>query len=383
MNLARLNKIHTTIKSTLDCKLSKSNPTISLSILESRFLLCGSLKQFHQIVAQMILTGYLKDAYAASRLLKFSTDSLFIPVDHSLKIFTRLENSNGFTWNTMMRTLLQRKNSPLDAIFLYKSMLKEIVDPDNYTYPILVQAATLRVNELEGKQMHGHVLKLGYDSDVYVQNTLISMYSVCGNMKSARDVFDESPELDSVSWNSILAGYVQMGDVQKAKQVFGKMPKRNTIASNSMIALFGKMGLVSDACHLFNEMDEKDVVSWSALISCYEQNRMFEEALNMFKGMCVSGVELDKVVLVSVISACAHLSSGETGKSIHGLAMKLGIESYVNLQNALIAMYSKCEEDELRDDVIVLNSFSIPCQCHWPELFTLLGRISNGTDKKL
>lgn len=243
-----------------------------------------------------------------------------------------------------MRTFLQRKNSPQDAIFLYKSMLKETVDPDNYTYPILVQAAALRVNEFEGKQMHGHVLKLGFYTDVYVQNTLINMYSVCGNMDSARHVFDESPELDSVSWNSILAGYVQLGDVQKAKQMFDRMPERNTIASNSMIALFGKTGRVSDAFHLFIEMNEKDMVSWSALISCYEQNEMYEEALNIFKGMCAGGIELDEVVLVSVLSACAHLSAGETGKSIHGLATKLGIESYVNLQNALIAMYSKCEE---------------------------------------
>lgn len=218
------------------------------------------------------------------------------------------------------------------------------MDPDNYTYPILVQAAALRVNEFEGKQMHGHVLKLGFYTDVYVQNTLINMYSVCGNMDSARHVFDESPELDSVSWNSILAGYVQLGDVQKAKQMFDRMPERNTIASNSMIALFGKTGRVSDAFHLFIEMNEKDMVSWSALISCYEQNEMYEEALNIFKGMCAGGIELDEVVLVSVLSACAHLSAGETGKSIHGLATKLGIESYVNLQNALIAMYSKCEE---------------------------------------
>lgn len=244
----------------------------------------------------------------------------------------------------MMRAFLQRKNSPQDAIFLYESMLKETVDPDNYTYPILIQATALRVNEFEGKQMHGHVLKLGFDADVYVQNTLINLYCVCRNMKSARQMFDESPGLDSVSWNSILAGYVQMGDVEEAKQVFDRMPERNTIASNSMIALFGKLGCVSYAIQLFNEMDEKDMVSWSALISCYEQNELYEEALDMFKKMCAGGIELDEVVLVSVLSACANLSAGEVGKSVHGLAIKLGIESYVNLQNALIDMYSKCEE---------------------------------------
>ncbi|OWM72414.1 hypothetical protein CDL15_Pgr018299 [Punica granatum] len=345
MNWAKLSNVSTAIKSTVNHKLSfKSNPTITLSILESGLLRCRTPKQFNQILSQMILTGYLKDAYAASRLLKFSIESSFVPVDYSLQIFTRLENSNGFTWNTMMRALVQRKNSPQDAILLYKSMLNENVGPDNYTYPILIQAAALLVAHFEGKQVHGHALKLGFDLHVYVGNTLINMYSVCGNMRDARRVFDGSPELDRVSWNSILAGYVQIGDVEEAKRVFDRMPQRNTIASNSMIVLFGKTGRVGDAFDLFNELDEKDMVSWSAIISCYEQNRMYEDALGMFKRMCAGGIELDEVVLVSILSACAHMCAGEIRKSVHGLAIKMGIESYLNLLNALIHMYSKCEE---------------------------------------
>ncbi|PKI76116.1 hypothetical protein CRG98_003477, partial [Punica granatum] len=241
MNWAKLSNVSTAIKSTVNHKLSfKSNPTITLSILESGLLRCRTPKQFNQILSQMILTGYLKDAYAASRLLKFSIESSFVPVDYSLQIFTRLENSNGFTWNTMMRALVQRKNSPQDAILLYKSMLNENVGPDNYTYPILIQAAALLVAHFEGKQI---------------------------------------------------------GDVEEAKRVFDRMPQRNTIASNSMIVLFGKTGRVGDAFDLFNELDEKDMVSWSAIISCYEQNRMYEDALGMFKRMCAGGIELDEVVL--------------------------------------------------------------------------------------
>lgn len=214
--------------------------------------------------------------------------------------------------------------------------------PDNYTHPILVQACGLRLSELEGRESHGHVLKMGFDSDVYVQNTLITMYAVCRNLGDARKLFDESPVLDLVSWNSILAGYVQSGEVEAAKLIYGRMPRRNIIASNSMIALLGKAGLVSDAYQLFNKMPERDMISWSALVSCLEKNRMYEDALSVFRNMRANGLMVDEVVVVSVLSASGSLLVLKMGNSIHGLAVKVGIESYVNLKNALIHMYTSC-----------------------------------------
>ncbi|XP_056168569.1 pentatricopeptide repeat-containing protein At3g62890-like isoform X2 [Syzygium oleosum] len=283
MNFAKVRNFSALVKPSLHRRPSFA-PTITLSILETHLGRCRNLKQFNQILSQMILTGYIRDAYAASRLLKFSTDSHF------------------------------------------------------------VHACSLRFSEFEGKQVHDHVLKLGFDSDIYVLNTSINLYSVHGNMEDARKLFDKSIVLDTVSWNSILAGYVQVGNVDEAKLIFDQMPKRNVIASNSMIVLFGKTGRVVDAYELFSQMEEKDMVSWSALISCYEQNGMYDKALVMFKEMAGKGVRVDEVVVISILSACAHLFAGEMGKLIHGLVVKLGIESYVNLQNALIHIYSICDE---------------------------------------
>ncbi|CAL5380428.1 unnamed protein product [Camellia sinensis] len=315
--------------------------TITLSILETHLQHSLNLKQFTQILSQMILTGFIRDTHAASKLLKFSTDSPFIHVDYSRKVFDHIENTNAFIWNTMMKAYLQR-NYPQKAIFLYQLMLVNNVCPDNYTYPILVQASAVRYSELEGKELHDHVLKMGFHSDVYVLNTLINLYAVCQNIRDARKLFDESPVLDSVSWNSILAGYVQMGNVEEAKLIYDRMPVRNIIASNSMIVLLGRLGCVSEASQLFNAMDEKDMVSWTALISCYEQNEMYEEALLVFMQMNSNRIMVDEVAVISVLSACTHLSIVKTGKLIHGLALRIGIESYVNLQNALIHMYSTC-----------------------------------------
>ncbi|CAA6653877.1 unnamed protein product [Spirodela intermedia] len=168
------------------------------------------------------------------------------------------------------------------------------------------------------------------------------MYSVCGNMVSARQLFDGSPVVDSVSWNSILAGYIRGGDSEEALAIFSRMPERNTIASNSMIALLARERRPRDARNLFEKMPVRDVVSWSAIISCFDQNEMHGEALEMFALMNSDGVPVDEVVLVSVLSASASLVAAKEGELVHGLATKTGIDSYLNLNNALINMYSSC-----------------------------------------
>lgn len=343
MSSAKLSALSALRSSSLTQKSIPRN-ALTCSKLETLLSQCRNPSFFNQILCQTICSGLIKDTYAASRILKFSTDAPFIQIDFAHKIFDSIEYANGFICNTMLKAFIQRSRAE-DAIFLYKSMIRNgSVLIDNYTYPILIQACSLRFSAFEGKELHDHVVKMGFCGDVYVVNNLINMYSVCGRIVDARKLFDESPVLDLVSWNSILAGYVSVGNVEDAKLLYSRMPKRNIIASNSMIVLLGKSGRLSEAHRLFDEMEEKDVVSWTALISCYEQSLMYEEAVDVFFRTWKIGISVDEVVLVSVLSACSHLVCVKTGESVHGLVTKVGFESYVNLQNALIHMYSTYED---------------------------------------
>ncbi|KAJ0961450.1 hypothetical protein J5N97_000068 [Dioscorea zingiberensis] len=318
-------------------------PTINLSILETLLHGCKSSKEFPQIHAQMTTSGFVNDTFAASRLLSYSSEAPFLDLDYSRRLLFQIQHPNCFSWNTLMRAH-SRRGSPHWALLLYRLMLGSDLVPDNHTCPILLQASSLRLGGLEGKQVHAQACKFGFGSDVYVVNTLVNMYSVCGDLEDARKVFDFSPVLDSVSWNSILAAYVQAGDVELAVEIFDRMPERNTIAENSMIVLFGRCKRVSDARKVFDGMGVRDVVTWTAMISCYEQNWMFKEALEVFFEMNREGVWLDEIVMVSVLAACAHLGILKEGELVHGLIIRAGLDAYVNLHNALIHLYSSCED---------------------------------------
>ncbi|EPS73636.1 hypothetical protein M569_01119 [Genlisea aurea] len=322
-----------------------SRLAINCSSLESFFQQCDGLNLFNQIFSQLIFTGLFKDTYAASKVLRFVTDSTFVPIDYSLKIFHSIDNPNGFIWNTMFRAFL-REGIPRESISMYRNLLGTDSGAwfiDNYTLPVLIQGCALGSAYFEGAELHDHVVKLGFGSDVYVVNNLINMYGACRLPALARKVFDQSPVLDSVSWNSMLAGYVSNGNVDEAKSFYAAMPVKNVIASNSMIALLGKVNQMNEAYRLFIELKEKDLVSWTAMISGYEQNEMYESALKLFLiFLSEAKITVDEVIIITVLSAASHLQSLPTGMAVHGFVSKLGLESHVNLLNALIHMYSKC-----------------------------------------
>ncbi|EPS60680.1 tetratricopeptide-like helical [Genlisea aurea] len=162
---------------------------------------------------------------------------------------------------------------------------------------------------LQGQQLHCHVIKSGVGSNVFVRNSLISMYSKMGLLPFAESIFDRSPKLDPVSCNIMLGGYVRNGRLNDARDVFVKMPVRNCVSYTTMI-----MGL-----------------AW---------NESHEEALRLFREMRFLGVVPGEVTIATVISSCARLGGFEKSPcSFHGIALKHGLDKSVLVSTNLVLLY--------------------------------------------
>lgn len=105
----------------------------------------------------------------------------------------------------------------------------------------MLKACGVFLGLLEGRQVHGEVVKRGFGGDVLVINGLIGMYNKCGDLASAELVFDGSEIRDLASWNLILSVYVQSGDLRTAQKVFDEMPDKNVISWSIMIDAYGKV----------------------------------------------------------------------------------------------------------------------------------------------
>lgn len=253
--------------------------------------------------------------------------------------------------------------------------------PDNFTLPFLLKACAQLQALGEGKAIHVHAIKTGLESNVYVKNTLMRLYAVCGEIDASRKLFDKIPQRDLVSWTTLISGYAKMGFLREAIRVFLKMGEANLIADevtivvvlsacsklgdldlgrrihryiddnkvlldvfvgNALVDMYLKCGDVEFAYKLFEEMPERNVVSWNSIISGLVQQGEFKEALVMFRRMQAKGFEPDDVTLVGVLNSCANLGALELGKWVHLYVDRNRIKADGFIGNALVDMYAKC-----------------------------------------
>ncbi|KAL5845706.1 hypothetical protein ACOSQ3_009230 [Xanthoceras sorbifolium] len=107
--------------------------------------------------------------------------------------------------------------------------------------------------------------------------------------------------------------------------------------ANHLVNMYAKFGYLDYARKLFDEMSKRNVVSWTALISGYAQRGRVEESFRLFSGM-LADCRPNEFAFVSILSSsCGYVG----GKQLHALALKMCLDVYVYVANALISMYSK------------------------------------------
>lgn len=227
--------------------------------------------------------------------------------------------------------------------------------PNNFTFTFLFQGCSNCFAFDLGKQFHGVSVKNSLHRDVFVRNSAIRFYSVCGGVGEARRVFDESFELDIVSWNSMLDGYVRNGLVEDALKMFDEMPKRNDVSLNTVLGGLVKYGFWDDAYKMFLSMPRRSLVSWVVMISGSTRDGRPKEALALFREMLSLKQVPNSAILVSVLSACSQLGTLHFGFWVHTYIQQRHLMMDSILSAALVDMYGKCGSFELAMQVFAAS----------------------------
>nr|KYP74842.1 hypothetical protein KK1_007535 [Cajanus cajan] len=113
--------------------------------------------------------------------------------------------------------------------------------------------------------------------------------------------------------------------------------------NNNLLSLYAKCFGVRQARHFFDEMPHKDVVSWTTLLSAHTRNNHHFEALQLFDMMLGSGQCPNQFTLSSALRSCSALGHFQSGAQIHASVVKLGLELNPVLGTTLLDFYTKCD----------------------------------------
>ncbi|KAI3878818.1 hypothetical protein MKW92_024964 [Papaver armeniacum] len=107
----------------------------------------------------------------------------------------------------------------------------------------------------------------------------------------------------------------------------------------TLLCVFSSCGDVKNADCVFHRILERDTISRDSIISAYSQNGLCEESLSIFQKMRLANLKPNSRALSCLVSSCSSVDNLRWGMVIRSLIVKLGLDSCV--ANTLITLYSE------------------------------------------
>ncbi|CAN1820888.1 Putative pentatricopeptide repeat-containing protein At3g11460, mitochondrial [Linum perenne] len=303
-------------------------------------------------------------------------------INSARKLFDEIPGKGLITWNAMINGYSQNGLAN-DVLELYREMGSSGIHPDPVTLVgVLSSCAHLGAQGI-GKQLHCQIIRTGCLSESFVRTSLLSMYSKCGFVDVARQVFDENPQSKELTscYNALISGYSMNLRLKDAVFLFCEMSELRVpidgvtmlglvpvcgilgnlglgicvhcycvklslnfdwAVGNGLLSMYLRCGEIISGRKLFDEMPRKRLVTWNAIINGYAQNGLANDVLELYREMGSSGIHPNPLTLVGVLSSCANLGAHEVGMEVEMQTHARGFMLDPFLNSGLINMYARC-----------------------------------------
>ncbi|KAL1155611.1 hypothetical protein V6Z11_A08G036600 [Gossypium hirsutum] len=323
------------------------------------------------------------------------------------KVFFEAPHKSSTTWSSVISSFAQNEFPSL-AIQFFRTMLVNNIRPDDHIYPSATKSCAILGRSDIGQSIHCLVLKTGYDRDVFVASSLVDMYGKCGKIKDARNLFDEMPQRNVVSWSGMIYGYAQLGEFEEALTLFkqalyerldvndftfssvvqvcanstllqlGKQIHRlcfktnydmSSFVGSSLISLYSKCGVIGGSYRVFDEACVKNLGMWNAMLIACAQHSQTEKVFDLFKQMEGLGIKPNFITFLCVLYACSHAGLVEKGQHFFELMKEYGIEPGDQHYASLVDLFGRA--GKLQEALSIIREMPIrPTESVWGAFLT-------------
>ncbi|KAG5232671.1 pentatricopeptide repeat-containing protein [Salix suchowensis] len=409
------------------------------------FIIPSVLKACSQVsVAQVgkeihgfcIKNGFVSDVFVVNALMQTYTECNSIVSARLL--FDKMSERDVVSWSTMIRaynaarTLFDgfsqrsivswtamiagyiRCNDLEEGERLFVRMIEEKVFPNDITLlSLIIPCGFVGAVQL-GKRLHAYILRNGFGMNLALATSLVDMYGKCGDIRSARAIFDSMKNKDVMTWTAMISAYAQDNCIDHALQLFVQMrdcgvrPNELTMVSllslcaengaldmgkwfhayidkqgvevdlilkTALIDMYAKCGDISVAQRLFSEAIDRDICTWNAMMTGYGMHGYGEKALKLLTEMETLGVKPNDITFIGALHACSHAGLVVEGKGIfekmiHDFGLVPKVEHYgcmvdlLGRAGLLDEAHKMIESMPVKPNIAIWGALLAACKIH-------------------
>ncbi|KAJ1385383.1 Tetratricopeptide-like helical domain superfamily [Sesbania bispinosa] len=240
----------------------------------------------------------LVDAYAGGGM-----------VDEAWSVIGMMNHRDPITY-TSLATRLNQRGDHEKALKVITHMCNDEVKMDEFSFASFLSAAAGLGTMETGKQLHCYSVKSGFERCNSVSNSLVHLYSKCGNMHDAYKAFKDINEPDAVSWNGLISGLASNGHISHALSAFDDMRlagvKPDSVTFLSLIFACSHGGLLDMGLEYFYSMENTYHITpkldhYVCVVDLLGRGGRLEEAIRVIETM---PFKPDSIICKTLLNAC-------------------------------------------------------------------------------
>ncbi|XP_074583449.1 putative pentatricopeptide repeat-containing protein At5g40405 [Curcuma longa] len=249
--------------------------------------------EFGDLEAALKVYSEVHDADTVARTAMLGVLAAAGEIDRARELFDDMPSRDPIAWNAMIAGYSQVGRSR-DALQLFSSMQLEGMRVSEATL-VSVLTACGHLGALDqGKWVHSYLQRNRLRITVTLGTALVDMYSKCGDMEWAMEVFWRMQEKNVYTWSSAMSGLAMNGAGKECIKLFDQMKEQgllpNGVTFISVLRGCSVAGLVEEGRQHFDSMREKYGINpwrehYGCMVDLYGRAGLLDDAVNFIKKM--------------------------------------------------------------------------------------------------
>uniref|UniRef100_A0A1J3FK54 Pentatricopeptide repeat-containing protein, chloroplastic n=1 Tax=Noccaea caerulescens TaxID=107243 RepID=A0A1J3FK54_NOCCA len=291
-----------------------TNLTLANAMLDM-YTKCGSIEDAKRLFDTMeekdnVTWTTLLDGYAILEDYEAARD-----------VLNAMPKKDIVAWNALI-SAYEQNGKPNEALLVFHELQLQKNIKLNQITLVSTLSACAQVGALElGRWIHSYIKKHGIRLNFYVTSALIHMYSKCGDLEKAREVFCSVEKRDVFVWSAMIGGLAMHGCGNEAVDMFFRMEeanvKPNGVTFTNVFCACSHSGLVDEAESLFGKMESSYGIvpedkHYACIVDVLGRSGYLESAVKFIEAMPIPPSASVWGALLGACKIHANLSLAET-----------------------------------------------------------------------